>query len=307
MKTQQSFFLLETCKLKRETLEFSIMINVTNRITATFDRLRTREEKALIPYIMAGDPSLAETESLVLALEQAGADLIELGVPFSDPIADGPVIQQAAERALRSGTSLKGILSTVRTLRTKTQIPLILMTYYNTIMAMGETEFCRQAVDAGVDGIIVPDMPPEESDNLCQASRSANGPVVIFLLAPTSTKARQKAVIDRTEGFIYYVSLTGITGAQLSDMNGVRLNVEKIQKSAKKPVAVGFGISTPGQARQVAEFADGIIVGSAIVKKINQHQNNSDLIHIIESLAHQLKTAVQSQTLPRPTLGAESL
>ena len=270
------------------------MTNGKNRINATFDRLRERGDKALIPYIMAGDPSLSETESLVLALEQAGADLIELGVPFSDPIADGPVIQQAAERALRSGTSLKSILSTVRTLRTKTQIPLILMTYYNTIMAMGEDEFCRQAVNAGVDGIIVPDMPPEESDNLCRASESANGPIVIFLLAPTSTKARQSEVIKRTQGFIYYVSLTGITGSEISDMKSLQHNVEKIQNASKKTVAVGFGISTPGQASQVAEFADGIIVGSAIVKKIHQHQHNSDLSQMIRSFTHQLKTAVQT-------------
>ena len=283
------------------------MTNGKNRINATFDRLRARGDKALIPYIMAGDPSLSETESLVIALEQAGADLIELGVPFSDPIADGPVIQQAAERALRSGTSLKGIFSTVRTLRSKTQIPLILMTYYNTIMAMGEDEFCRQAVDAGVDGVIVPDMPPEESDKLCRASGSAKGPVVIFLLAPTSTKARQSEVIKRTQGFIYYVSLTGITGSQISDMKSLQRNVGKIQKAAKKTVAVGFGISTPGQASQVAEFADGIIVGSAIVKKISQHQNNADLRHIIGSFANQLKTAVQSKIHLRPTLGSQKL
>ena len=270
-----------------------------NRIS--FDALRARGEKALIPYIMAGDPSLSETEALVLALEQAGADLIELGVPFSDPIADGSVIQKAAERALRSGTSLTGILSTVRTLRTKTQIPLILMTYYNTIMALGEEEFCRQAVDAGVDGVIVPDMPPEESDTLCHAATNSEGPVVIFLLAPTSTKTRQSGVIKRTQGFIYYVSLTGITGAQITDMKEVQHNVSKIQKAAKKPVAVGFGISTPEQASHVAEFADGIIIGSAIVGKIHQHQNDSDLPHIIESFAHQIKTAIQSKTNLLPT------
>ena len=182
-----------------------------NRITATFDRLRRQREKALIPYIMAGDPSLAETETLVVALEKAGADLIELGVPFSDPIADGPVIQKAAERALRTGTSLRGILQSVKSLRTKTQIPLILMAYYNTIMAMGEREFCDTAVRAGVDGVIIPDMPPEEADSLQRAS-AEKGPCLIFLLAPTSTTARKTEVITRTSGFIYYVSITGITG-----------------------------------------------------------------------------------------------
>ncbi|UCE63065.1 MAG: tryptophan synthase subunit alpha [Nitrospirota bacterium] len=262
-----------------------------NRIQATFDKLRARGQKALIPYIMAGDPSLTETESLVLALEEAGADLIELGVPFSDPIADGPVIQKAAERALRSGTSLKSILSTVKTLRTKSQIPLILMTYYNTIMAMGENEFCEQAVKAGVDGVIVPDLPPEEADLLCEAADKAGGPVVIFLLAPTSTKSRQAEVIKRTKGFIYYVSLTGITGASLSNMDEVRQNVSKIQKTAKKPVAVGFGISTPDQVKQVAEFADGVIVGSAIVRQIGDHQLDSALIERISQFTQGLKTA----------------
>ncbi len=249
-----------------------------NRIQTTFKLLEEKGETALIPYIMAGDPSLSLTESLVLELEGAGADLIELGVPFSDPIADGPVIQKAAERALQSGTSLSSIFGLVKTLRTKTQVPLILMTYYNTIMAMGEAEFCAQAVKAGVDGVIVPDMPPEEADDLCRASAKAGGPVVVFLLAPTSTKSRQKEVFNRTEGFIYYVSLTGITGAQLSDMSGVQLNVKKIQKASKKPVAVGFGISTPNQAHEVSQFADGVIIGSAIVRLIEaipEHTTNS--------------------------------
>lgn len=265
---------------------------MANRIAATFDKLRARGDKALIPYIMAGDPSLAETESLVTALEQAGADLIELGVPFSDPIADGPVIQKAAERSLRSGVSLSSILSTVKTLRLKTQIPLILMTYYNTIMAMGEKEFCRKAVEAGVDGVIVPDMPPEEAEALGEAASAAKGPVVIFLLAPTSTKSRQAQVIKRTTGFIYYVSLTGITGAKLVDLENVRQNVSTIRKATPKPIAVGFGISTPQDAKAIADFADGIIVGSALVRQIAEHQQDSTLIERISRFTRDLKTAM---------------
>lgn len=272
------------------------MNNGKNRISDTFDKLRARGEKALIPYIMAGDPSLQETESLVGALEEAGADLIELGVPFSDPIADGPVIQKAAERALRSGTTLKRILSTVKSLRAKTQIPLILMTYYNTVMAMGENEFCQEAVAAGVDGVIVPDMPPEEADALCEAATKTNGPVVIFLLAPTSTKTRQAEVIKRTKGFIYYVSITGITGASLSNMDDVRQNVGKIQRAARKPVAVGFGISTPDQAAQVAGFADGVIIGSAIVRQIGNHEHDSNLGKEIRQFTAKLKTAILTRT-----------
>ena len=262
-----------------------------NRITATFDRLRRRGEKALIPYIMAGDPSLAETETLVVALEKAGADLIELGVPFSDPIADGPVIQKAAERALRTGTSLRGILQSVKSLRTKTQVPLILMTYYNTIMAMGEREFCDSAVRAGVDGVIIPDMPPEEADSLQRAS-AEKGPCLIFLLAPTSTTARKAEVIKRTNGFIYYVSITGITGAKLRDKDSIERNVRALQKKAGKPVAVGFGIATPDDARHIAAFSDGVIVGSALVRKIEELQHTPNLIPGVSRFTASLKAAI---------------
>ena len=263
-----------------------------NRIQQTFKDLQAKEGKALIPYIMAGDPSLEVTESLVLTLAEGGADLIELGVPFSDPIADGPVIQQAAERALRSGTTLKKIISTVRSLRAKTSVPLIFMAYYNTILAMGLENFCKEAVSAGVDGLIVPDVPPEESDELCHATKAAGGPVVIFLLAPTSTPQRRKEVIKRTNGFIYYVSLTGITGAQLPDLNHVKKNVLTIQKIAQKPIAVGFGISTPEQAHNVAQFADGVIIGSALVRNIAEHHQDPDFLPMLKTKTQNLKAAI---------------
>ena len=269
---------------------------MTNRIQATFNDLQTKKQAALIPYIMAGDPSLDVTESLVLTLEKAGADLIELGVPFSDPIADGPVIQQAAERALKSGTSLTAILKMVRSIRKQSNIPLILMTYYNSIMAMGEEQFCSQAVKSGIDGIIVPDMPPEESDVLCQASAKFGGPVVIFLLAPTSTKARQTEVGNRTEGFIYYVSITGITGAKLSDMKNIEGNVRKIQKSSRNPVAVGFGISTPEQANEVSQFADGVIVGSALVQQIHDNHQETTLNSCVERFTRTLKSSLRNHS-----------
>jgi tryptophan synthase alpha chain len=268
----------------------------TNRIQETFEALKGRGEKALIPYIMAGDPSLAVTESLVLALEQGGADLIELGVPFSDPIADGPVIQQAAERALHSGTTLKKILSTVTNLRKTTSIPLILMAYYNTIMAMGIEPFCALAVQAGVDGLIVPDLPPEESDLLYDAARAAGGPVMIFLLAPTSTADRRRAVMKRTHGFIYYVSLTGITGAKLTDLSRVRQSVEHLQHTSRKPVAVGFGIASADQAREVAQFADGVIIGSALVRKILEYHSASTFLTEIQRTTRQLKSVLLPDT-----------
>ena len=263
----------------------------SNRIAQTFDRLHQLGEKALIPYLMAGDPSLSHTESYVLALEQAGADLIELGVPFSDPIADGPVIQQAAERALRAGTTLKGILSSVQSLRQHTHIPLILMTYYNPVLAMGNREFCRQAVQAGVDGVIVPDLPPEEANVLSKEAHLA-GLTIIYLLTPTSTKPRQETVIKQTHGFIYYVSLLGITGAQLDDVALVRKNVTNIQKTAHKPVAVGFGISTPEKARQIADFADGVIVGSAIVRIIGEQKPDASTIKQLTRLTQGLKSSL---------------
>jgi tryptophan synthase alpha chain len=264
-----------------------------NRIQQTFSDLQTKGEKALIPYIMAGDPSLNVTESLVLTLAEGGADLIELGVPFSDPIADGPVIQQAAERALKSGTTLKKILSTVRSLRTKTQVPLILMAYYNTILSMGLMNFCKEAISAGVDGLIIPDLPPEESDALYQSTMAAGGPVIIFLLAPTSTPQRRKEVITRTHGFIYYVSLTGITGSQLTDLTQVKKNVQAIQKLGKKPVAVGFGISTPEQAHNVAKFANGVIIGSALVRNIAEHHQDPTFHSKLKTLTKKLKTALR--------------
>lgn len=261
-----------------------------NRIDATFSRLRTKGEPALITYVMAGDPSLQDTEALVLELERAGADLIELGVPFSDPIADGPVIQAAAERALRSGTTLRRLLQTVSSLRTKTQIPLVLMAYYNTIHALGEAEFCRLAVQAGVDGVIVPDMPPEEAGPLLPGA-SQHGLHIIFLLAPTSTPERRAGVARRSKGFVYYVSLTGITGARLTDLEDVRHNVEKIRRAMDIPVAVGFGIATEQDAAKVASIADGVIVGSAIVRLVAEHQQDAQLPQRVGQLVRSLKAA----------------
>jgi tryptophan synthase alpha chain len=272
-----------------------------NRIDQTFAELKGKGEKALIAYIMAGDPSLAETEQLVLALEQAGADLIELGVPFSDPIADGPVIQQAAERALRNGTSLRQVLAAVKSLRQRTQIPLVLMLYYNSIHAMGLQAFCRAASDAGVDGLIVPDMPPDEAGPLKGPAVHA-GLRLIFLLAPTSTAARRTYVAKEAQGFLYYVSVTGITGAKIQNMPEVGQNVAKIRKSTKTPVAVGFGVSTPEDAKQVAAMADGVIVGSAIVKQIVAYQQQPDLVQQVAVFVGSLKDAIRQNTPARPHL-----
>ena len=272
-----------------------------NRLDETFAKLKAKGEKALIAYIMAGDPSLQDTESLVLELERAGADIIELGVPFSDPIADGPVIQKAAERALRSGTSLRRILAVVPALRAKTRVPLVLMAYYNTIHAFGEADFCRQATAAGVDGLIVPDMPPEEAGALDTPAAKA-GLYIIYLLAPTSTPDRRAMVARRSRGFVYYVSLTGITGAKLTDLGDVKRNVEKIRKSTAIPIAVGFGVATADDAARVGEAADGVIVGSAIVRQVADHQQDARMVEQVGRFVRSLKAALkQSRPVPQPS------
>lgn len=265
-----------------------------SRLDKTFERLKAKGEKALITYLMAGDPSLAETEQLVVELERAGADIVELGVPFSDPIADGPVIQQAAERALRSGTTLRGILDMVRHLRLQSEIPLVLMTYYNSIHAFGPERFCREAVAAGVDGLIVPDMPPDEAGPL-KGPAAASGLQLIFLLAPTSTDERRAFVARQSHGFVYYVSLTGITGAKLGRVSDIGDNVEHIRKVSHTPIAVGFGITTPEDAGEVSTIADGVIVGSAIVKQIAAGQQQPGMLARVSGFVHALKSAMAAR------------
>jgi len=272
---------------------------VTSKLDHTFATLRQRGEKALIAYVMAGDPSLQDTEQLVVELERAGADIIELGVPFSDPIADGPVIQQAAERALRNGTSLRTILPMVTRLRATTQIPLVLMAYYNNIHAFGPERFCHEAAQAGVDGVIMPDMPPDEAGPL-RGPAAAAGLPLIFLLAPTSTEERRIFVARQSQGFVYYVSLTGITGAKLHNLADVGKNVEKIRKVTRVPVAVGFGVATPEDAAKVAAIADGVIVGSAIVKQIAAYGQKPEMVKHVAGFVRSLKAAMRAaQSKPR--------
>lgn len=240
-----------------------------SRITTTFQELRKAGRKALIPYIMSGDPSLASTKRFIAQLEDAGADIIELGVPFSDPLADGPTIQRAHERALQNGITLRRVLAFVKGIRRTTQIPVVLMTYYNPVFKFGVEVFVKKAVEAGVDGVIVPDLIPDEADELINAARKHNLDT-IFLLAPTSTQDRIKKVTRASTGFIYYVSITGITGGKLSVGRSMKDTLSLTKKSSIKPVVVGFGISKPDEASKVAGLADGVVVGSAIVKLISQ-------------------------------------
>jgi len=240
-----------------------------NRIEKTFRKLRAQNKKAFIPYIMAGDPSLDDTKRVVLMFEGCGADIVELGVPFTDPLADGPTIQRAAERALKNGVTLRKVLTLVKDLRLKTQIPIVLMTYYNPVFKYGEESFVRDAKDAGVDGVIVPDLPPDEAGEFIRVSKKT-GIATIFLLAPTSTDDRIKKVARTSSGFIYYVSMTGITGARLLLDASIERSINNIRKITDKPVAVGFGVSTPDEARAISGISDGVIVGSAIVRKVSE-------------------------------------
>lgn len=252
-----------------------------SRIGETFKELKKKGEKAFIPYIMAGDPSLEKTKDIVQMLEECGADIVELGVPFTDPLADGPTIQRASERALNAGVTLKKVIAFVKDLRQDTQIPVVLMTYYNPVFKYGEEHFVRDAKDAGVDGVIIPDLPPDEAGSLIHSSRKTSLDTV-FLLAPTSTPERIKKVAKASRGFIYYVSVTGITGSRLLLDGSIETLVSEIRKYTDKPIAVGFGVSTPEEASAVSKVSDGVIVGSAIVKRL--HESPDDLKRYIISL-----------------------
>ncbi len=263
-----------------------------SRIKNTFNRLKKKNETALIPYIMAGDPDLGTTRALIFEMEKAGCDIIELGAPFSDPLADGPTIQKAAIRSLRNNTRIADVLGLVAEVRKESKIPLILMTYYNLIFKYGEERFVGDAVAAGLDGLILPDLPPEEAATLMAAAKK-EGLDTIFLLAPTSTEERIKLVSRVSQGFIYYVSLTGVTGAKLSAQHAIRDAVDRIKAVSDKPVAVGFGISSPGQAAEVAHGgADGVIVGSALVKIIEENIGRPELVPHAAAFVKALKQGV---------------
>jgi tryptophan synthase alpha chain len=259
-----------------------------NRIDECFKSLRAKSEKAFIAYICAGDPDLPRTVELALALDKSGVDLLELGVPFSDPLADGPVNQLAAQRALEAGATVAGVLDCVRQIRGRSQIPIVLYTYLNPIFQFGLERFHSEANEAGVDGLLLLDLPPEEDG-------PSDGPLHIRLIAPTTPAERVQQICTGATGFIYYVSREGVTGAQSCVAASLAERVREIRQHTKLPIAVGFGISTPEQAREVAQVADGVVVGSAIVQKISENTAQSGLAARIGEFVRPLVTAVKGR------------
>jgi tryptophan synthase alpha chain len=263
-----------------------------SRLEETFARLRARGERALLPYFTAGDPSLADTGQLVIEAARRGADVVELGVPFSDPLADGPVIQRAGMRALAAGASVARVLETVATLRAEVDVPLVLLTYYNPVLAFGLKAFARTAVDAGVDGAIVVDLPPEESDPL-GAEATAAGLDLVYMVAPTSTPSRVRLIAKKSRGFIYVVSLTGVTGERQELPADMTAQVAAIRRATTTPVCVGFGISTPAQVAAVGRVADGAAVGSAIVRLVEARTGSSSLVDDVGKFIAELKAPLR--------------
>lgn len=263
-----------------------------NRIEERFARLREQGRKGLVVYIGAGDPHLEATRQLALAFDRAGVDVLELGVPFSDPLADGLVNQLAAQRGLASGTTPPRVLETVAAIRRESGIPVVLYIYYNLIHHHGMERFIREAAQAGVDGLLVLDLPPEESDNYESLMRAA-GLCVIYLVAPTTPADRVALIVKRARGFIYYVSREGVTGMQAKVSDTIGQMTGLIRQHTDLPIAVGFGISNPEQARQVARHAEAIVVGSAIVNQIATHGADPDLVPKVASFVKSLADAVR--------------
>ena len=263
-----------------------------SRIDQTFKILKNRGQVALIPFIVAGDPDLETTEALVLKMAESGTDIIELGVPFSDPLADGPIIQAASQRALQNGVNLRDIFRLTERLK-GIDIPLVLMTYFNPVFCFGLKDFAEGCQKSGVDGVIIPDLPPEEAGLWISEARRMNLDT-IFLVAPTSPPERIRLVSRCSRGFIYYVSVTGVTGTRENLPEEVGLAVKRIKEISQKPVAVGFGISSPEQAKRVSRFADGVIIGSAIVKIIGENLKSPDMIDRVGDFVSSLTKALKS-------------
>lgn len=270
------------------------------RIGEKFKALKERRERALIMFVSAGDPDPARTRDIILALEQAGADVVELGVPFSDATADGPVIQASSTRALRAGTSLEKTIAIVSEVRRASEIPIVLFGYYNPIHAYGPAKFAKDSASAGVDGVLVVDLPFEESRELRQFTDPA-GLDFIPLVAPTTGAKRARKILHDGCGFLYFISVTGVTGTAKGSPLEIERDIEQLRKISGLPVAVGFGITTPAEAAEIAQHADGIVVGSALVRLIHQHRGNGNLEAAVRSFVADLKRALGSGEPTKPS------
>jgi tryptophan synthase alpha chain len=259
-----------------------------NRIEKRFKELKRNKKKAFIAFITAGYPNLNTTARLIKEFERIGVDIVELGVPFSDPMADGPIIQEASQQALRKDVHLIDILNLVKKVRPDTNIPICLMTYYNPIFCFGEERFVRKARESGVDGVIIPDLPPEEGRAFIKLANKHNLDVICFI-SPTTSPERIKYIAPIAKGFIYYVSLTGVTGPRQALPLDLKGHLKVIKKITSKPVCVGFGISGPRQVKQIYSVASGVIVGSAIVKKIKDNIGKPDLVKRVSKYVSGLK------------------
>lgn len=258
-----------------------------SRLTNKFKELKQKNKCAFVSYVTAGYPDLSLTKELIFKLEESGVDIIELGVPFSDPLADGPVIQAASQYALKKGVTLTKIIGLIKSIRGRVKIPLCLMSYYNPIYKMGLVQFTKKASEAGIDGVIVPDLPLEEAGEFIGGVRRKKIDT-IFFVSPTSTAGRMKSAASASSGFIYYVSLTGITGARKNLAGDLRGRVGLIRKYTAKPVCIGFGISRPRHLKELARFCDGVIVGSAIVKKISENITSKGLTYKVGNFVRSL-------------------
>jgi len=263
-----------------------------NRIEQAFAKLKEEDKRGLVVYIGAGDPHLNATHDLAIGFDEAGVDILELGVPFSDPLADGLVNQLAAQRGLESGTTPSKVLETVSRIRETSQIPIVLYIYYNLVHKKGLENFVSEAATAGVDGLLCLDLPPEESENY-EKTMSEAGMSAIYLIAPTTPEDRIERIVGRGSGFIYYVSREGVTGMQTSVSNTIGAMTAKIRAHTDLPIAVGFGISNPEQAQQVARSAEAVVVGSAVVNRIAEKGDSEDLASSVSDFVHSLSVAIK--------------
>lgn len=275
-------------------------------IAAAFARCREEERAAFVPFLMAGDPDLATSARLLEALAAGGADLIEVGVPFSDPVADGPVNQRAAVRALAAGARLPAVLEMVARCRERVDVPIVLFTYFNPVHCRGVGRFAEQAAASGVDGVLCVDLPPEEAEGEWLPALHAAGVDTVFLVAPTSTRERIARAAAASSGFVYYVSRTGVTGV---GPEGARVpdelakEVKRVRKRIDRPLVVGFGIAEPAQAAALGRVADGVVVGSALVRLVERHAGEGDVVRVVEERVREFATALRERPAKRRFFG----